>query len=187
VAALVDSSPAALDTLNELAAALNDDPNFAATMTAELSKKMDKASNGADIPDVAAFLNNLGLKEAAKRAVGTGAGQIPDMSFFSLAMGQTGYQKLPSGMIIQWGTVAMDGNGNAFATLPTAFPSSIHGGLGSEGSPSGWTANSCVVVAVDIAQSSKTVVALRGRSIVGANGPNVNVSGVAARYFVWGY
>lgn len=129
----------------------------------------------------------VGLKEAAKRAVGTGAGQIPDMSFFSLAMGQTGYQKLPSGMIIQWGTVAMDGNGNAFATLPTAFPSSIHGGLGSEGSPSGWTANSCVVVAVDIAQSSKTVVALRGRSIVGANGPNVNVSGVAARYFVWGY
>jgi len=65
LAALVDSSPAALDTLNELAAALNDDPNFAATMTAELSKKMDKASNGADIPDIAAFLNNLGLGDAS--------------------------------------------------------------------------------------------------------------------------
>lgn len=61
LAALVDSSPAALDTLNELAAALGDDPNFAATMTTELAKKMDKARNGADIPDVAAFLNNLGL------------------------------------------------------------------------------------------------------------------------------
>ncbi|EDV4482220.1 hypothetical protein LO04_001414 [Salmonella enterica] len=63
LAALVDSSPEALDTLNELAAALGDDPNFAATMTAELARKMDKARNGADIPDVAAFLNNLGLRE----------------------------------------------------------------------------------------------------------------------------
>lgn len=33
VAALVDSSPATLDTLNELAAALGDDPNFATTVT----------------------------------------------------------------------------------------------------------------------------------------------------------
>lgn len=39
VAALVDSSPAALDTLNELAAALGDDENFAATVTAELANK----------------------------------------------------------------------------------------------------------------------------------------------------
>jgi hypothetical protein len=39
VAALVDSSPAALDTLNELAAALGDDPNFATTMTNALAGK----------------------------------------------------------------------------------------------------------------------------------------------------
>ncbi|MDD1014695.1 phage tail protein [Pseudomonas rubra] len=36
---LVGSSPAALDTLNELAAALGNDPNFAATMTNHLSLK----------------------------------------------------------------------------------------------------------------------------------------------------
>jgi hypothetical protein len=40
VAALVDSSPAALDTLNELAAALGDDPNFATTMTNALAGKL---------------------------------------------------------------------------------------------------------------------------------------------------
>ncbi|MDU7390248.1 phage tail protein [Atlantibacter hermannii] len=103
LAALVDSSPSALDTLNELAAALNDDPNFAATMTTELSKKMDKASNGADIPDIAAFLSNLGLKEAAKRAVGTGAGQIPDMSAFEyVGNASAGYVKLPNGFKLQW-------------------------------------------------------------------------------------
>lgn len=44
LAALVDSSPAALDTLNELAAALGDDPNFAATMATELGKKLDATS-----------------------------------------------------------------------------------------------------------------------------------------------
>ncbi|HFU7226657.1 TPA: phage tail protein [Escherichia coli] len=64
IAALVASSPAALDTLNELAAALGNDPNFAATMTNALAGKMDKSANGADIADVSAFLKNLGLRGA---------------------------------------------------------------------------------------------------------------------------
>ena len=42
VAALVDSAPETLDTLNELAAALGDDPNFAATMATNLGNKADK-------------------------------------------------------------------------------------------------------------------------------------------------
>lgn len=41
---LIDSSPAALNTLNELAAALGDDPNFATTMATQLGLKLDKAS-----------------------------------------------------------------------------------------------------------------------------------------------
>ncbi|EDV0343370.1 phage tail protein [Salmonella enterica subsp. enterica serovar Minnesota] len=113
ITALIDSSPAAMDTLNELAAALNDDPNFAATMTAELSKKMDKASNGADIPDIAAFLNNLQLGGAAKRDVGTGNNQLPDMSAFGMSRnGQTAWDILPNGMIRQAGTVALTPVGN---------------------------------------------------------------------------
>jgi len=44
LAALVDSSPTALDTLNELAAALGDDPNFATTMTNALALKAPLAS-----------------------------------------------------------------------------------------------------------------------------------------------
>lgn len=39
VAALIDSSPGALDTLNELAAALGDDPDFATTVTTALAGK----------------------------------------------------------------------------------------------------------------------------------------------------
>ena len=43
VAAVVDSAPAALDTLNELAAALGDDANYASTTTAAIATKLAKA------------------------------------------------------------------------------------------------------------------------------------------------
>lgn len=42
VADLVDSAPSTLDTLNELAAALGDDPNFATTIATALGNKVDK-------------------------------------------------------------------------------------------------------------------------------------------------
>jgi len=42
VANLVDSSPSTLDTLNELAAALGDDPNFATTVANDIGDKADK-------------------------------------------------------------------------------------------------------------------------------------------------
>lgn len=41
IAALVDAAPGTLDTLNELAAALGDDPNFAATLTTNLGLKTE--------------------------------------------------------------------------------------------------------------------------------------------------
>ena len=42
VAAIVDSSPATLNTLNELANALGDDPNFATTVATQIGTKYDK-------------------------------------------------------------------------------------------------------------------------------------------------
>tara|TARA_R110000772_G_scaffold7228_5_gene24755 strand:+ start:2321 stop:4372 length:2052 start_codon:yes stop_codon:yes gene_type:complete len=44
VSALVDTAPAALDTLNELAAALGDDENFATTVSTNLGNKADKVT-----------------------------------------------------------------------------------------------------------------------------------------------
>ncbi|MCE1607634.1 phage tail protein [Enterobacter ludwigii] len=70
IAALVDSSPGALDTLNELAAALGNDPNFVTTVTNALAGKMEISKNGADIADVATFLNNLGLGAGSALPVG---------------------------------------------------------------------------------------------------------------------
>lgn len=46
---VIDGAPGALDTLNELAAALGDDPNFAATITASIATKTGKFA--ADIGD----------------------------------------------------------------------------------------------------------------------------------------
>lgn len=44
VAAITDSAPGTLDTLNELAAALGDDPNFATTITNQIATKADISS-----------------------------------------------------------------------------------------------------------------------------------------------
>ncbi|WP_237112801.1 collagen-like triple helix repeat-containing protein [Mycobacteroides abscessus] len=44
VSALVDGSPGTLDTLNELAAALGDDPNFATTVSTNIGLKADKTT-----------------------------------------------------------------------------------------------------------------------------------------------
>lgn len=74
LAGLINSSPGALDTLDELAAALGDDPNFAATITNSLAGKLSKASNLADLTDVAAARLALGLGAAALLAIGTTAG-----------------------------------------------------------------------------------------------------------------
>lgn len=68
-------------------------------------------------------LENLGLGEAAKRNVGTGANQIPDMGSFTLSVSGTGYQKLPSGFILQWGSIgAPDIAQDVVTHFPIAFP-----------------------------------------------------------------
>ncbi|HGX1878669.1 hypothetical protein AB2H11_23735 [Escherichia coli] len=66
---------------------------------------------------------NVGLGEAAKRNVGTGTNQIPDMGSFTLSVSGTGYQKLPSGFILQWGSIGASGIAQDVVThFPIAFP-----------------------------------------------------------------
>lgn len=61
VAALVDGAPEALDTLRELADALGDDPNFVATITAEIGSKLSKAANLSDLANITTARANIGL------------------------------------------------------------------------------------------------------------------------------
>ncbi|MGL8071160.1 phage tail protein [Salmonella sp. NW672] len=121
IAAMVGSAPAALDTLNELAAALGNDPNFATTMLNALSGKqpLDNTLTNLSGKDVAGLLAYLGLGEAAKRDVGTGDNQIPDMGAFASG---SGWFRLPGGYIVQFGTFA--GNTTRFISghFPIPFP-----------------------------------------------------------------
>ena len=115
IAALVASSPAALDTLNELAEALGNDPNFATTMTNALAGKqpLDATLTSLSGKSISGLLQYLQLGEAAKRDVGTGNNQLPDMSAFGMSRnGQTSWDILPNGMIRQAGTVTLTPVGN---------------------------------------------------------------------------
>ncbi|NGA73228.1 phage tail protein [Escherichia coli] len=70
LAALAGSAPETLDTLKELADALGNDPNFATTVLNKLAEKLAKDQNGADIPEPALFVKNLGLGEGSALPVG---------------------------------------------------------------------------------------------------------------------
>ncbi|MGV2124000.1 hypothetical protein ACQZ4R_13025 [Agrobacterium vitis] len=78
ISALVNSSPGALDTLNELATALGNDPNFATTMTTALGNRLrvDTAAQGLSAGMKANGRANLDLRGAALLDVGTSSGTV---------------------------------------------------------------------------------------------------------------
>ncbi|EFC8054425.1 phage tail protein [Escherichia coli] len=133
IAGMVGSAPAALDTLNELAAALGNDPNFATTMLNALAGKqpLDNTLTNLSGKDVAGLLAYLGLGNlptfgtAASADVGTGANQIPDMNSFISSIGSTGFQTLPGGRIEQWGQNTITSGGASVITLPMAVPNGV--------------------------------------------------------------
>ncbi|HHF9052938.1 TPA: phage tail protein, partial [Escherichia coli] len=93
IAAMVGSAPAALDTLNELAAALGNDPNFATTMLNALAGKqpLDNTLTNLSGKDVAGLLTYLGLGETINKASGAmqksaNGSDISDVSAFRNAL-----------------------------------------------------------------------------------------------------
>lgn len=97
---------------------------------AELDALDDGDVDGLVAKLATAITTNLGLGEAAKRDVGTGENQIPDINSFLSVTGAAGYQKLPSGLIIQWGSAtaglgATGNTGNAI-NFSVPFPNICH-------------------------------------------------------------
>lgn len=89
VDALVAAAPGALDTLNELAAALGDNPNFATDIAAQIGTKLSKASNLSDLTNVAAARGNLGLGSLATQnagAVNITGGSISNVSIDAVTL-----------------------------------------------------------------------------------------------------
>ncbi|HGE6881332.1 TPA: hypothetical protein ACGB1E_004328 [Citrobacter amalonaticus] len=70
---------------------------------------------------VAEALSNLGLGTAAKRDVGTGENQIPDMSSFGAG---SGWSQLPNGKLLQWGTYTGSATTGTI-NFPVPFPISV--------------------------------------------------------------
>ncbi|MCN1905516.1 phage tail protein [Escherichia coli] len=127
IAAMVGSAPAALDTLNELAAALGNDPNFATTMLNALAGKqpLDNTLTNLSGKDVTGLLAYLGLGELALAGATTGAMLV------------NGYVAIPliiSGvrrpLIIQWGVGQFGGSlgddAGYLNNFPFAFPSACY-------------------------------------------------------------
>ncbi|MEB7698258.1 phage tail protein, partial [Escherichia coli] len=78
------------------------DPNFATTMLNALAGKqpLDNTLTNLSGKDVAGLLAYLGLGEAAKRNVGNGENQIPDMSFWTVTGGNGNFViRQPDGLI----------------------------------------------------------------------------------------
>ncbi|EFO1642046.1 TPA: phage tail protein [Escherichia coli] len=140
ITALINGAPDTLDTLKEIAAAINNDPKFSATINNALSGKqpLDETLTHLSGKDVAGLLAYLGLGEAAKRDVGTGENQIPDMSAWKRNPSSNRWRKLPDGTIIQMGISASGPLGSPVnITLPISFSNT----------------NYCVVASYDNARS----------------------------------
>jgi hypothetical protein len=89
-AALVDSSPAALNTLNELATALGNDPNFATTITTALGNRVRvDAAQTFTAPEQTQARDNIGAASTAQvsTAQSTANTATTDLAALILALG----------------------------------------------------------------------------------------------------
>ncbi len=85
-------------------------------------------------------LENLGLGTAAKKDIGTGTGQVPDMSSFTYTTTGSGVViRLPGNMIIQMDVGITDSNG--FYNVNMGVAMSSYYVFAVEGHVSGWTAS----------------------------------------------
>lgn len=114
IAGLIDSAPGALDTLNELAAALGDDPNFAATITTALAGKQPL---DADLTAIAALSTTvfgrslLALADASAGRTALGLGSIATQAASAVAVTGGTIAGIADLAVADGGTGASDASG----------------------------------------------------------------------------
>lgn len=129
LAALINGSPAALDTLNELAAALGNDASFATTMTNALAGKLAKASNLSDLANVSTARTNLGLGSLATLSAIT-ASLISDASANGRSLitaADYAAMRTLLGLVIGTNVQAWDADLDTLATMGTSNATALAG------------------------------------------------------------
>lgn len=185
VAGLVGSSPEALDTLNELAAALGNDPNFATTVMNALAGKqpLDATLTNLSGKSISGLLEYLHLGEIALAGVASGA------------IGASGYAELPilihglrTPLIVQWGWLSGSPAGGSSYTLsgayPVTFPNALFQVVPVLRDMSGAGNVTAGVSIYANYQSNDT--AARSTLRLGINGSNLGTS-ISIRYIAVGY
>uniref|UniRef100_UPI004047E752 beta strand repeat-containing protein n=1 Tax=Shewanella sp. TaxID=50422 RepID=UPI004047E752 len=135
VANLVDSAPATLDTLNELAAALGDDPNFATTVSTSLGTKAPLASPAL-----------TGTPTAPTAAVGTNTTQVATTAFVNAEIANDAPTKTGTGASGTWG-ISVTGNAATATKLATARTIGLSGDVSGSASFDG-SANATITAVV---------------------------------------
>jgi hypothetical protein len=135
VANVIDAAPATLDTLNELAAALGDDANFATTVTDSIATKLNSSAISAfgltlvDDASAAAARTTLGLGTAATTAAS---------AYATAAQGTKADNALPAASVSTFGGTLIDdadaaaarttlGLGTAATTASSAYATAAQG------------------------------------------------------------
>ena len=112
IAALVNSAPGALDTLQELAAALGNDANFAATVTNALAGKLGKTEKAASAGN-SDTLGGQSLQWVINQINAAKTGIVASN------IAPNGWVKFANGLIVQWG---MGSEQLSEATQTVIFP-----------------------------------------------------------------
>ena len=180
ITALVGGAPAGLNTLNKIAASINNDPAFAANVVAALNQKAPLASPALTgtptVPTAAAGDNSMQISTTAFVAAALAA-LLPKRAF-----GLNDFIRIPDvpgGLILQWGTTAGTGSdGLITATLPTPFPN--NNGICAV---CAYYSGSRNAVTTQVASITQTAIQLFASSAVsGAAAASAQI-----RYFVLGY
>ena len=122
VSGLVGAAPETLDTLNELATALGNDPNFATTIANQIGKKanqsdletvstkVDKKANQAALEETASFTNRLQRMKAYKVGDIVYSSKLPSWAYLECTQAGTTAATEPNMSTVSGGVEVNDGS-----------------------------------------------------------------------------
>jgi hypothetical protein len=98
------------------------------TFNGSAARTVDYSTVGAPSTSGTGASGTWGISISGNAATVTNGVYTTNFTGSNQSLGSNGYQKLPGGLILQWGSVTVDPgyNGTASITFPTAFSSSVY-------------------------------------------------------------